>query len=45
MNAIVLALLLAVSGCASTHHLTECRGTFVAANPGKWTPSPQDLGR
>lgn len=39
----MIILLLVLSGCASTHTLTECRGAFAAANPGKWTPAPGDL--
>jgi hypothetical protein len=43
MRKLVLLLLLACSACAPTHTLTECRGSFAAANPGKWTPAPGDL--
>jgi hypothetical protein len=40
---IVLALLIAVTACSSSHKLTECRGSFAAANPGKWQPNSEDL--
>lgn len=40
---IALLMLLLCAGCESHHHLTECRGSFAAANPGKWQPSPGDL--
>ena len=46
MRAIVaFAALLALAGCDSPHKLTECRGSFAAANPGKWQPTAQELGR
>jgi hypothetical protein len=40
---IVLLLVLACVGCTSKHELTACRGSFAAANPGKWTPAPGEL--
>jgi hypothetical protein len=45
MRAPVLVLLALLCGCESTHHMTTCRGTFAAANPGKWQPTAGDLGR
>ena len=38
---IFLALLLAA--CSSPHQLTQPRGPIVAANPGMWEPTPEDL--
>jgi hypothetical protein len=43
MKIAAIALLLALGACSSTHKLTECRGSFAAANPGKWLPAPEDL--
>lgn len=40
---LLLAGLILLGGCTATHKLTECRGTFVAANPGKWQPTDQEL--
>jgi hypothetical protein len=39
---VVLVLVLGLAGCA-THELTACRGSFAAANPGKWQPASADL--
>jgi hypothetical protein len=43
MKTLILVLLFAASACTSTHYLTECRGSFAAANPGKWQPTSEDL--
>lgn len=43
MKILILALALAASACSSAHHLTECRGSYTPANPGKWQPTPEDL--
>jgi hypothetical protein len=40
-----LLLVMVLSGCASTHTLTECRGSFAAANPGRWQPTSVDLSK
>jgi hypothetical protein len=41
----VLLALLALAACDSPHKLTECRGSFAAANPGRWQPMPGDLSK
>lgn len=43
MKPLALAILIALGACASTHTMTECRGSFAPANPGKWQPTPADL--
>jgi hypothetical protein len=42
---VLLALTLALGACDSNHKLTECRGSFAAANPGKWQPTSADLSK
>jgi uncharacterized lipoprotein len=45
MKSVIAAVLLVLvlSGCSDPHKMTECRGTYAPANPGKWQPTPQDL--
>jgi hypothetical protein len=43
MRAIILLVLVVLCGCEEHHTMTECRGSFAAANPGKWQPTPEDL--
>jgi hypothetical protein len=41
---ILLLPLLAVAACADGHPpLAEASGPYRALNPGKWTPTPDDL--
>ena len=43
MRALIAMMLLLIAGCAETHTLTACRGSFQAANPGKWQATAEDL--
>lgn len=44
MTRVLAALLLLVlAACSGGHKLAECRGSTVAANPGKWTPTTEEL--
>lgn len=43
MRILAALLLLALAACSGGHKLAECRGSIVAANPGKWSPTTEDL--
>lgn len=43
-RAVLLLPLLAVAACAGDHPpLSEASGPYRALNPGRWTPTPDDL--
>jgi hypothetical protein len=40
-----LTALLALSACANSHTMAECKGPLVPLNAGLWQPTPEDLKR
>ena len=43
MRIMIMLLLVTLCSCEAHHELTTCRGSFAAANPGKWQAAAEDL--